>query len=265
MAKKRGRKKKGRARKGRKVTAADLENLKKAQGKQTGPKTPEGKAISSMNNLKTGEHLRMFHRITEQAGKLKICQNCGDDVRNYCKEIKECQLQDKFIVAYFKAKAEKDPKYIHEITLPQLASMDMIFTIKLKYALDHIEDTYKDPKTGREKPVIDFNYILELKTLFDALNKSLEDMQLTQKSLDNSDAAWAALVDPKVDKEEAKEYLERIARQTEILKQASEEARKKRETDKDIQEYRKATDKDEGEDTNIDVEKIGDNPFGGKD
>ncbi len=236
--------------------------MKKAQGKQTGPKTPEGKAIVSMNALKTGERLRMFHRITHQAGRLAICRGCGEDVRQYCQEVQQCQLQDQMISAYFKAKADKNPDHIEEINLVQIASMDMLFSIKLKYALDHIEDKYFDEKTGREKHVIDTDYIYMLMNLFKSLNKSLEDMQLTRKSIDGSDAAWAALVDEKVDREEARKYLEQLRDQAEQIRHLAAESRKKREADPDIQEYQKQVGDGDNDMGDFDVNSVGENPFG---
>ena len=70
--------------KGRAPRPADYENLKKAEGKKTGPITDEGKEICSMNALKTGEYLKNFHRISRHAGLMAICDNCGDEQRRLC-------------------------------------------------------------------------------------------------------------------------------------------------------------------------------------
>jgi len=263
---KRGRPQKPTARnvKGRKASKVDLENLKKAWGKATGPKTSDGKAKSSMNALKTGEHMRMFFRISHQAGELKICEGCGEEQQNACRSAQTCLLQDSMIASYMKAQAEKNPDHIEEFTIVQVATMDMVFSVRLKYALDHINDTWTDPETGKTQFVINSDYMYMLMNLFDRLNKRLEDMQLTRKTIDDSDLGWNRLVDEKIDREEAKAYLEKLQRQLTQIRNDVQAAAENRSQDKDIQEYQKQTGNDE-DDTPINLDNVGDNVFGSKD
>lgn len=252
--------KKKRSTAGREARRADIENLKKAQGKQTGPTTKEGKEITSMNAVSTGEQLRNFHRISKQAGQMSICENCGDEQIVLCTEAENCLLHDYFIAQYHKARADNDVAPLEEINFTQLPDMDFMFTIKLKYALDNIGEMTFDKDKGRNVPLISWDYIYGLLNMFSSLNKKLDDMQMTRKTQGVDGGELKDLLKRSLDTEGEKDALKYILEKMDEFKSKTGEAKEMREQDDTIKEFEKTQSGAEVEE-NINIENVTKNPF----
>lgn len=241
-----GRRKKGSGRggKGRRARAADLKNLMKAQGKQTGPKTETGKAIVSMNAVKSGEYLRKFHRLGLKAGKMERCQACGEAQIAVCTEIASCELQDFFISQYFKAYSDRDLSHIEEINMLQTAQMDLLFDTKLQYAIAHIDDKVKDKETGRDVYLIGWEYLYGLVNMYTTLRKNMDDMKMTRKTIDNDMGILKELMNLQLDPEKEDETRREVLGQIEKLVQMTDRVSTMRKSDKTIQEFEKTQHQD---------------------
>lgn len=246
---------------GRLARLSDLQNLQKAQGKQTGPNTEDGKKVVSMNALKTGEFLKKYHRLSTKAGKLAACKRCGEEQQAICISKKNCELQDYFIASYFKSRDERNPDYIEAINIIQTANMELIFSTKLQYAIEHQDDVYKDPESGQEKHTINWYYISNLMNMYNSLGKNPEQMLLTRKTMDSSDAQWAQAGKEEIDRNIAKEYLDKLNSGFNQLIGISGKVDEKRKTDKDIQEYDDMINESGDPDDDLDIAKIEDSPF----
>ncbi|OGB61495.1 MAG: hypothetical protein A2Y94_14040 [Caldithrix sp. RBG_13_44_9] len=253
----------GRNQKGRKASPVDLANLEKAQGKQTGPVTQEGKAIASMNGIKTGERMRMFHRITHQAGKMKICISCGEEMQLHCSGVKRCELQDAMIVSYFKARSERNVEYIEDMDLIKIANLNFIFISRIKYAIDHIDDEWTNEETGRKGLVIGTDYMYMLSQMNEKLSTSLHDMQLTRKSMEENAGMWAGIAEKHIEDIAAKEYLEKLEKNAIEMRRIITTAKDKRKSDADVVEYEKLTGQDNDDNVSVDVDALGDSKFHG--
>ena len=248
--------------KGRAPRPSDYENLKKTVGKQTGPITEEGKEICSMNAVQTGEYLKNFHRISRHAGRMAICDNCGDEQKALCMNEKKCLLQDYFIVEYHKAFADRDVKRIEDINSLLIPNMVFIFNAKLKYALDNVEEVYLD-KFGNEHHKVDYNYILMLLNMFTTLNMKLEDMQMTRKTMVIEGSELRALLERAGEDEDDRGVYKQIVSSLDNLVQGLKRGEKMRAEDKTVQDFEKTVAGQSLED-NLDLDKVGGNPFGEK-
>lgn len=239
-----------------KQIAACRENAQKS----TGPKTEEGKAISSMNALKTGEYMTRFDLISgESAGNLKICEPCGDEQKAQCRIVKTCILNDEITLRYIRAHRSKKPEFHEQISIPQIATMDMIFTQKLRYAQQHLFEKTID-ENNIERDLIDEKYIYMLMNMMNNLSKTLKDMQQTRATQENIDVAWAELAKADVDPEKAAENRQKIVESMDKFRESFSKAKEKRELDEAIKQFRngEAQIKDENRlDSDIDF-----NPFG---
>lgn len=225
---------------GRKARKSDYENLKRAQGNQTGPKSDDGKIISSMNAVSTGMHLRKFHRLpAAKVGKMDICQDCGQEQIDVCVAIKNCELQDYFIAQYSKAYMDKDLSHIEEINILQTSQMDFLFNAKLKYAVDNFEERIIDPETGFERHLIDWSYIYGLVNMYTVLRKNLDEMKMTRKTVDDDIGMLKKLMELQLDRTGEDKTREEVLQKVEALIETSEKVSDMRKSDKTIQEFRK--------------------------
>jgi len=245
---------------GREPRESDLKNLEKAQGLQTGPISEEGKAIVSLNAVKSGIHMKMYQNIGKAAGKLPVCDNCGDEQIKICQEAKNCELQVYFVGQYEIARTKRSVDPLEEMNSVSLGSMRMIFESQLNYAIKNMHETKIDDK-GREYFLIGNGYIAQLMSMAQLLNVSPEDMLLTRKSQDTSERDFDDEVKEETSREEAKAYLLSLKQSNKEILEAVKKADKDRNQDKDIKEYKAETGEDEDTDKNINLDDIGDSPF----
>jgi hypothetical protein len=201
----------------------------------------EIKKPGHMNALKHGKYMRQFQRIKEQAGKLAICKQCGEQQQEECALAKKCHLQEELIYAYHLARTERDLSGIEIINTMQLASMDLIFSQKLRWAIENAGETekYFDKSIGRnvERPVVKNEDLYQLMNMMQSLSKSLPDMQLTRQTQETIDVEWAKLLEAKISEEQAAANRERILDVMKNWNQAKEAAEKMQKTDSAIQNF----------------------------
>lgn len=241
---------------------ARRENAKKS----TGPKTEEGKAASSMNGLKHGQYVTKFWKIPPtKAGNLKICENCPPEQRTACNSAGTCLLHDELTLAYVKTHDSGNTKYIENLNVLQLATMDLIFSQKLRYAQMHLGETeifVDENGNEKRKEVIDTQYIYMLMNMMKSLNKSLVDMQLTKQTQENLDLGWAELLKAATDPEEAAKTKQKIINEMSKWREAQGLANKMEEMDEAIKEFRQQNGKDEeNKNDDLSLNEIIDNPF----
>jgi len=224
----------------------DILKLKKngepsRQGEGGGPKTEEGKAISSMNALKTGRYMRNFQRLKGNlAGNLPICRSCGEEQQAECRVLQVCQLQEELVYAYHLAQAERDLQGIEHLNVLQLASMDLLFSQRLRWAVENLGATEKAvDKSGRRitQPVVKNEDIYTLINMMNALNKSPQDMQLTRQTQENINVEWAKLLEAQISQEEALKSRERILEMMQGWGEAKQQASKMAQEDEAIQRW----------------------------
>jgi len=235
-----------------------------AKGEGGGPKTPEGKAISSMNALKHGRYMRNYQRIGQLAGKLAICDPCGKSQQRACAAASSCALQNELILNYHYAQAEKDLQRLEQNNAIQLASMDLIFSQKLRWAMQHLGEIeiVRIKGAKMKQPVVREEHIRTLLDMMTALSKTLPDMQLTRRTQENIDVEWAKLLEAEITQEKADEYKQRALQSLNEWKlKALEEADEMKEKDAAIQEFVNKG-KNEKDEKPLQIGKIGRSPFG---
>ena len=212
-----------------------------------------------MNALKDGEYMTRFDLIQgANAGKLKICEPCGSDQQKECGEAQRCILHNEITLRYIYAHRTKKPMYHEHISIPQIATMDMIFTQKLRYAQQHLFEKTYDAE-GNERDLIDEKYLYMLMNMMNNLNKTLKDMQQTRATQENIDVAWAELAKADLDAAKAAENRQQIMEQMEEFRRTYSSAVEKRNLDDAIDAFRKGEDK-LLENDNLDAD-LGDSPF----
>jgi len=229
----------------------------------TGPKTEEGKKRSSMNALKTGQFMKNFQRLDEQAGHLSICKNCGAEQQADCSAVKSCLLQDELILAYHKAHADKNLDHIEGINMVQMASMDMIFSTKLRWALENMGKTETVTGSKGEKipvPIVKTEDLYALMNMMRALSKTLPDMQLTRQTQENIDLEWAALLQADLTAEKAEANMRQILTNMEKFRLRSLEAQEIRKLDQTIQDHVNGNGENQKSEV-VEVKALGMSPF----
>jgi hypothetical protein len=231
----------------------------------------EKQKMSERNSLKkllsikkvTPKH---FFLINKYAGKMSICKNCEEDLQKKCKNIQCCELLVTTSHAYFQTHQKKNPEYVEKLTIPQLATLDLIFTQKLNYALKHLHDTKE--VTGSDgkvylKELVGIDYLYALINMAKSLNKSMADMQLTSQTKETMDVAWAHLSKAKVDPKKADELKAKILKGVENWEKKKAAAKKREKEDPAIIRYEKEMkDMDKDRDIDIDDMDLPPNPFG---
>lgn len=206
----------------------------------TGPKTKEGKAIASMNALKHGKTMRMFHRISEHAGNLAICKNCGEPQQKECASVKKCMLQEELTYAYHIAQSEKNLDYVEQLNVLQSATMDLIFTQRLRWALTNMgeyERVFNEKGKSVKVPVVRTEHIYELINTMRALSKTMPDMQLTRQTQENIDVEWAKLLEAKISEEQALSSRNKIMELMRDWGAAKQQGEKMAQQDSKIQQF----------------------------
>lgn len=246
---------------GRKARASDLANLRKAQGKQTGPKTQEGKDIVSMNAVDSGLYVKKFHRIGKYAGELALCEKCGEEQKAICKEKQLCELQGYFVTQSILARDEHKPEYLEDANIVSLSYLRVLFESRLKYAIEHVDEMMINKKTLLEKHVIDTKYIEILFDMAEKLGISMEHMMLTRKTMDSSDAAWANMAKEHIERDKAKEYLQKLSDGFDRLLNINDRAEENRQGDTDLKEYNTSIGNNDEPDEELDLGAVGESPF----
>lgn len=255
------------------MTEAALRANKENAQKSTGAVTEEGKIISSMNALKHGSYAKRFWKIKGKAvGNLKICNDCGEDQKQICTSVPEeersCLLHNELILRYVHTHQSGETKHIEEINMMQLATMDLLFTQKLRFAQMHMGEVeeYTNEETGEthKKPVIGNDYIYMLMNMMKTLSKSLPDMQLTKQTQENLDVEWAKLMEADIDPEKAAEYRNNIMTGMADFRKAHAKASEMEEGDEAIRQFEKNEEMANEDSDDIDIGDIGDSPFGQK-
>jgi len=251
------------------MTDAAIEANRKNAQLSTGPQTEEGKQISSMNALKTGYNAKHFWKIRgKSVGELKICPNCGDEQIELCKsfplEDRTCLLYDNLLLKYTKTHQTGETKYIEEINMAQLASMDLLFSQNLRYAqinMGEFNEYTDDDGNKIKKPKIGNDYIYMLITFMKALSKTLPDMQLTKQTQENIDAAWAELARAEIYPQKAAEHRNKIMNEMAAFRKAQATANAMEKKDEAITHFRKNEDLANEDIDNVNIGDAGDNPF----
>lgn len=224
-----------------KTTTAISTTKPNRQGEGGGPKTEEGKARSSMNGLKHGKFMKRFERIGELAGTLQICTQCGYEQQQQCQVNKQCAIWEEKVVAYHLSHEKRDPNFIEQHTLPQLAMMDMILDWKLNWVaqnLGEVEDILdqKGNIVGKRQ-IVGPGELYELINSLKALNKTPADLHMTRATLEQMDVEYAKLLEAQIDPEKAEAHKEAIIKQMQDFRDAKKEADKMRSQDQAIQEF----------------------------
>lgn len=233
--------------------------------KSTGPKTEDGKAASSMNGLTTGQYTRRFWKIpASKAGELKMCDVCGDEQQDACRKSGTCLLHDELSLAYLKTHETGATKYIENVNILQMATMDLLFSRQLRYAQINIgeQETFIDSE-GRErtKEKIDQQFIYMLMNMMKNLNKGMTDMQLTKQTQDNIDVAWAELAKADIDPVKAAETKNEIIKEMAVWRKDHGQARDDEKLDEAILQHRNLDNAANDDAGDIDLGNIGVSPF----
>ena len=247
------------------MTQAQLEANRRNAQLSTGPKTPEGKERSSMNAVKSGFYITKLWRITDNAGNLPMCAPCGEEQQNQCRADKKCLLQQDILLKHLKTLRTKNLAHREMLDAIQIAQMDTIFSLKLQEAMNLLGVTElsqdKDGNPIMRSAVTD-QHMYMLMNMANHLGKNLEAMQLTRKSQDMADVAWADLAKAELDPVKAAEYREKITKEMAEFRKSISKADEDRALDEAITQHRKQIGENQDKEEHTTDLVIGPNPFG---
>lgn len=234
------------------------------QGKGGGPKTEEGKARSCMNAVKTGENVKRYDLINENAGKLPMCKMCAETQQHECAAAKQClKLRDK-ISDYFLSQEKRDPKYHEKYTIPQIAMMDMLYDWKLHWITENLAKekvvTDKEGNPIGTQPVVDNQDFYAVINFMNALGKSPKDLQLTRDKMEQLDMALAELL-TSASPERAEGYMQQIMADVKAYHESKAQAEQMRADDAVILRMLQQDKKAEMINETLDTDNIPDSPF----
>ena len=233
------------------------------QGEGGGPKTPEGKARSAMNAVKTGQHVKRYDLIGKNAGKLPMCSMCGEEQKAACGQAAKCLKLDEKIAGYFLSHEKRDPKYHEKYTIPQIAMMDMLFDWLLQDTADNLNEMIpiydKEGNPVGERPKINDQRFYTLQNMMAALGKTPKDLALTRATMESLDLQIAEML-ASAQPEKAEEFRNKILDSVKKWHEGKSRADNRRALDQAIEAHVSHTEKAENI-VDFTAENIPDSPF----
>jgi len=217
---------------------------------------------SRLNSMKIPE-IKDFFNLHRNAGKLSVCKNCHEDQKDDCEAKMRCFILDRTMMAYLRAHKNKDPMEIEAVAIPQLAIMDLIFTQKLQYAINNLNEKKEftdENGVKHEKDVIGIEYLYALINMAKSLSKSLDDMQLTSKTQDASEQGWMELLKVETDPVKSEQMRRKIMASYKSFEKKKEEVKKLEDADDALRQYEKDKEQFDNEESVV-VEDIPKSPF----
>lgn len=248
-------------------------NLIKAWCHATGPKTDEGKAVSTQNlaghptpeeakrtrfnAMKHGLNARVATYFPAKPDGYSACQNCDID-RKFCAAQPACQKQTQLFMLHQAAFEQRDPKHLISIYADMQAAITAIMQQILQtilrdgvslrtpaWAVDKegcvVIAEYKDLVTGQNQTIYEVKAHPLLRALQDFLSKngmSLADMGMTPRVIEQEEAALGKLAQDSETQQSLLEYSQRQAQALENLANLARRANARREQDPVLIEYR---------------------------
>ncbi len=244
-----------------------------AHGRQTGPKTPEGKAAvtanlaghptpeeslrTRFNAMKHGLFARVARYFPAKPGKYPHCETC-EYLNNGCEDQVACLRRTELFMRYDIAFQTGDPSLLTELQADNQAMVQAIISdIMLAIISTGVElkqpEWYFDPKEGdfhlvsyEKDGVQEYIYKVSahplLKTLADFLaknNMSLADLNMTPKGQEDSELLRGYL-DNQGDRESLADYQRQQQAQLQALEEKFNRSREKLQRDPVMIEYDEA-------------------------
>lgn len=235
---------------------------------RTGPRTPEGKAKSRLNGLKHGRYMnpKTIMSLGDKAGTLMMCVPCGKKQQAACNAAESCALQDEMLLAYTKAAFENDLSKLQEVNVMQLATMDLVFTQKLRWATENLGEFDEVSVKGggiAKVPVVTQEHIYELMNMMRTLGKTPMDMQITKSTQEAINVEWAKLLEADIDAARAEENKARILAMMNDYRNNLDQSKKLEALDADIAAFVQQEEKEkEMAPKQLESGKVKRNPFG---
>lgn len=234
--------------------AAWEQGLMAAYGRQTGPKTPEGKAKAAanldghptpeeaqrtrFNAMKHGLFARVATYFPAKPGAYPRCQGCEHLASEECRRYHACLKQAELFIRYRAAFDARDPELIRELNADTQAAVqalinDMILAIaqdggpRISFPDWYYDKdgrfriaAYTDDKTGERVVINKLEAHPLLKHLIDFLNKNaltMADMEMTPKVQSDQETMQGFLNQEEGEQQSAREYQQRMEHQTNKL------------------------------------------------